>query len=143
MRLPQQPARKGRIEIIPMIDAIFFLLVFFIMTSLSMIRLETHGATLPGSRTTVAQSLTGDRLVVVLRRDQAIFVDKNPASEADVLRIVRERVAATPDLPVLLTADREADVTRFLRLFDLVKQADARNVIVATELTPSAPTRGN
>lgn len=139
MRLPQQPPKRGRIEIIPMIDAIFFLLVFFIMTSLSMVQMETHGAQLPTSQTAVNNPTSGERIVVVLNRDNTIFVDKTPASEADVRAQVAARLAKNPKIPVLLTADKEADVSRFLRLFDLVKQADAENVIVATQLDQVKP----
>ena len=78
MRLPQQPAKKGRIEIIPMIDAIFFLLVFFIMTSLSMIQMDTHGAQLPTSRTAVGEPTSGEKIVVLLDRDNHIFCVLHP-----------------------------------------------------------------
>jgi biopolymer transport protein ExbD len=133
MRLPRQPPKKGRIEIVPMIDAIFFLLVFFIMTSLSMVQINTQGAELPKSRTGQDRPTPGERMIVALSRDNALFVDSEPASEADVRARVAARVAKNPQIPVLLTADKNADVTRFLRVFDLVKQADAANVIVATE----------
>jgi biopolymer transport protein ExbD len=81
-------------------------------------------------------------MVVVLDRNNAIFIDKQPASEADVKDQVAARVAHNPKLPVLLTADKEADVTRFLRLLDLVKQADAENVVVATQLDQQHSTGG-
>ena len=133
MRLRRQPLKKGRIEIIPMIDAIFFLLVFFIMTSLSMVRLNTQGAELPRSRTGQEHSAGGTQIVVALTKNGALFVDGKPASEKEVRDRVAARVAAAPNTPVLLTADKSADVNRFLRVFDLVKQADAGNVIVATQ----------
>jgi biopolymer transport protein ExbD len=47
MRLPQAPRKRARIEIVPMIDAIFFLLVFFMFSSLSMIKLSGLPVALP------------------------------------------------------------------------------------------------
>lgn len=132
MRLPPQQPKKGRIEIIPMIDAIFFLLVFFIMTSLSMIQMDTHGASLPTSHSGLDRPPT-DRVVVALRKDNRLFVDKAPASEADVKTRVAAAVAANPNTSVLVSVDKDADVSRFLRLFDLIKQTDAGNVVIATE----------
>ena len=139
MRLPRQPLKKGRIEIIPMIDAIFFLLVFFVMTSLSMVRINTQGAELPKSRTGIDRPASGERVIVALTRDNALFVDARPASEADVRAWVAARVARNPQIPVLVTADKNADVNHFLRIFDLVKQADAANVIIATQPDNAAP----
>lgn len=133
MRLSQRPLKKGRIEIVPMIDAIFFLLVFFIMTSLSMVQINTHGAELPTSGTGQDRPASGERMIVTLTKGNALFVDARPASEADVRALVAARVAKNPQIPILLTADKSADVTRFLRVFDLVKQADAANVVVATQ----------
>jgi biopolymer transport protein ExbD len=78
-------------------------------------------------------------MVVSLTRDNALFVDAQPASEADVRAKVAARVAKNPLIPVLLTADKSADVNRFLRVFDLVKQADAANVIVATQPDEGRP----
>ena len=130
MRLPQQPPKKGRIEIIPMIDAIFFLLVFFIMTSLTLTQMDAHGSRLPTSRTSTDKP--NEKIVVALGRDNTIYIDHDPASEADVRQKVAARVAGNPKTAVLLTADKDADVRRFLRLFDLVKQADAQNVVIAT-----------
>lgn len=115
-----------------MIDAIFFLLVYFIMTSLSLVQMDTHGATLPTSRTGEDRPTNGRQIVIALRRDDAIFVDRDPASEADVRTRVAARVQKDPGVTVLLSADKDADSTRFLRLFDLVKQADAANVVIAT-----------
>jgi biopolymer transport protein ExbD len=132
MRLPQQPPKKGRIEIIPMIDAIFFLLVFFIMTSLSMIQMDTHGAQLPASRSGLDRPPT-NRIVVALRKDNALFVDRDPATEAEMKTRVAAAVGANPNVTVLLSVDKGGDVSRFLRVFDLVKQTDAANVVIATE----------
>ena len=47
MRLPQTTRKKARIEIIPMIDAIFFLLVFFMFSSLSMVKMNGLTVALP------------------------------------------------------------------------------------------------
>jgi biopolymer transport protein ExbD len=47
MRLPKPNVRKARIEIVPMIDTIFFLLVFFMMSTLSMVKMQGLGLTLP------------------------------------------------------------------------------------------------
>lgn len=142
MRLPREPARKGRIEIIPMIDTIFFLLVYFIMTSLSLVRMESHGVQLPTSRT--AGERPADRVVVTVAQNGALFVEGDAVSEAELLARVRALVAASPQTTVVMNGDKSANVAAFLRALDLVKQADAANVQIATappDTTPAKATR--
>ncbi len=140
MRLPSEPPRKGRIEIIPMIDTIFFLLVYFIMTSLSLVQMETHGVQLPVSRTSGERPT--DRVVVTVAPDGAIFADADRVSEAELLNRVRQSVEANPQIVVVLNADKNANVQAFLRVLDLVKQANPARVQIATAPpdTPQAPT---
>lgn len=139
MKLPRQEVKKGRIEIIPMIDAIFFLLVYFIMTSLSLTQMESHGVQLPESRS-VAGTKPQDKLVVTVTRDGSLFLDRDPVGEGEIRARVAERVNADPEIAVVLNGDKNGDVGKFLRVFDLVKQADARNVLIAT--TPPASGAG-
>ena len=123
--------RRGRIEIIPMIDAIFFLLVYFIMTSLSLTQMETHGVALPQSRTASVKPAT--KLVVAVTTTGDLFLERDRVSERDLVKRVAAAVAKKPDTVIVLTGDKSADAGAMLRVFDLVKQADAKNVVFATE----------
>lgn len=69
-------ARRGKIEIIPMIDVMFFLLATFMLASLSMQRLDSIKIDLPGGQ---AQRLNLDTpLTLTVTRDNAIFVNRQP-----------------------------------------------------------------
>lgn len=84
-------ARKARIEIIPMIDIMFFLLVFFIMITLHMIPnagLATH---LPSSSST--QPLPPAKLTVTLDDDGSLTLDGATITPAQLTA----RLAALPD----------------------------------------------
>ena len=54
MKIKTPPLRRARIEIIPMIDTIFFLLVFFMIASLSMVKMKAIGLNVPRAATTGA-----------------------------------------------------------------------------------------
>ena len=132
MRLPPQPEpRRGRIEIIPMIDAIFFLLVYFMMTSLSLTQMETHGITLPESRT--ASVRAENKVVVSVTKSGDLFLDSDRVTERELVRRVSAKVAANPKIVVVVTGDRDGDAAGLLRVFDLAKQADAGRVVFATQ----------
>jgi biopolymer transport protein ExbD len=133
MRLPRTllEPKRGRIEIIPMIDAIFFLLVYFIMTSLSLTQMETHGITLPESRT--ASVRAQKKIVVSVTKNGDLYLESDRVTERDLVRRVAAKVAADPQIVVVLTGDRNGDAAGLLRVFDLVKQGDAGRVVFATE----------
>ena len=126
----QWKPKKARIEIIPMIDTIFFLLVFFIIESLSMVQMRSHHVSLPESRT--AREKPGADIVVTLTADGEYYVDKQRVPELSVRDSVAARVAEFPDLTVVINCDKGQPMARFARILDLVKQANAAHVMVAT-----------
>ncbi len=136
MRLPRPPLRRARIEIIPMIDTIFFLLVFFMISSLSMVQLQSKRVTLPQSRTATLRPT--EKVIVTITSRGDYYVDHQPvATDADLKAVLAARLAARPDLAVVLNCDRTQTIGAFTRAYDLVKQADAGQVMIAT-----APTGG-
>ena len=68
--------RRGRIEIIPMIDVMFFLLVTFMLASLAMQNLHSLKVDLPRGRAAAMQPKTPVTLTVT--RDNHIFLDQTP-----------------------------------------------------------------
>lgn len=114
-----------------MIDAIFFLLVYFMMTSLSLTQMETKGVRIPQSRTATVKA--EKKLVVTISRTGDLYVDANPVTEHVLVRLVAARVAADPQTYVVLTGDKDSDAAGMLRVFDLVKQGNAARVVFATQ----------
>ena len=90
----QWKPKKARIEIIPMIDTIFFLLVFFMIESLSMVQMQSHRVALPESRT--ARAKPGADVVVTLTGDGEYYVDRQRVPELSVREAVAARVAESP-----------------------------------------------
>ena len=81
MRLERfENEKKPKIMIIPMIDIIFFLLVFFMMSMLSMVTQRSIGLNLPQASTAVIE--TTEELPVSIAEDGTIFVEKEPVSKA-------------------------------------------------------------
>ena len=70
--------RKGRIEIIPMIDVMFFLLATFMLASLSMQNLHSMAVNLPQGQAAPMQAKTPVTLTIT--KDSGIFLDKTPVS---------------------------------------------------------------
>ena len=132
MKLPRAEMKRARIEIIPMIDTIFFLLVFFMIASLSMIPMSAHRVDLPTSRTADLKPV--EKVVVTISKEGDYYVDKDKVAAAvDIKPLVASRLAQNPNLIVVINCDKTQQIGKFAEAFDLVKQANAANVMVATD----------
>src|SRR6201999_1044683 len=74
MQIRQRPLKRARIEIIPMIDVIFFLLVFFMVSSLAMTKINSVPVMLP--KTSSSPEALKQDIVLTVRKDGAIFLNK-------------------------------------------------------------------
>lgn len=130
MKLPAYEPKRARIEIIPMIDTIFFLLVYFIMTSMTMTQMNAKKVSLPLSET--ASSHPDRKVVVTLASDNHYYIDRYPVAELDIKKDLASRLQTNSKLTVVINCDKNQPVSKFTRLYDLVKQANPSNVMVAT-----------
>ena len=142
MKLPRPALKRARIEIIPMIDTIFFLLVFFMITSLSMIPMSSKHVSLPTSET--ASLKPAEKVVVTITRSGDYYIDNSKLSRAeDIKPAVAARLVGNPDLIVVINCDKDQQIAQFTEALDLVKQATAENVMIATDpqLAPGETTK--
>ena len=84
MRLRRREIKKARIEIIPMIDTIFFLLVFFMISTLSMARYSGLPVNLPKAAT--GQQTPNESAAVTIRPDGKMAIDKQEVSREQIAR---------------------------------------------------------
>ncbi len=133
MRLSPINHKRARVEIVPMIDTIFFLLVYFMIASLTMTPLNAEKVAMPVSRTASAHVM--QTVVVTVDANGRCFLDRDSVAMLQIAAALRARIAATPDITVVINCDRSQPVAVFASVFDLVKQANPKSVMVAT--TPS------
>jgi biopolymer transport protein ExbD len=135
MKLPAYEPRRCRIEIVPMIDTIFFLLVYFLIASLTMTRWNAHKLALPESTTAAVR--TPSQVIVTLENFNHCYIDRTAVDEAALTPALKKRLDGDPKLTVVINCDKDAPVAAFNRLYDLIKQANPVNVMIAT--TPVRP----
>jgi len=135
MRLQKYKHKKPRIEIVPMIDTIFFLLVYFLIASLTMTQMSSRKVSLPESMT--AAEHPADRVIVTVSRDGHCYIDRDAVDELKVTKELDARLKVNKNLTVVINCDKDQPVASFNRIFDLVKQSKAASVMVAT--TPRDP----
>lgn len=130
MKLPQPEIKRARIEIVPMIDTIFFLLVFFMIISLSMVNLKGKKVVLPESET--AKGRPFNQLTVTVDKDGQFSVNQQNIAEKDLLPKLKEEIESNPETQVVVNCDKQLPVTYVLKVFDYAKRADAAHVMIAT-----------
>ncbi len=97
---------RARIEIIPMIDTMFFLLVFFMLSSLALTKLNGLPVDLPQASTAPRQAPA--ELTITIEKNQRISVNQTPVTLQTLGKILREEAGAGADLSLatlILNAD--------------------------------------
>ncbi|MGA9478330.1 MAG: biopolymer transporter ExbD [Desulfobacterales bacterium] len=124
--------KKARIEMLPMIDCVFLLLVFFIYAMLSMAVHRGLPVNLPAAKTVkIDKKLV---LAVTISADGSIFVDKEPV-ELDRLTTVLQAKAEGQEQPgVLLFADRNLTYQSLFAVLDRIRQAGLNRISLQAEL---------
>jgi biopolymer transport protein ExbD len=130
MRLKDQPMRRARIEMIPLIDVVFLLLIFFIYTMLSMTIHKGIPVLLPKANTGLIDK--EDYLSVSITRDHKIFLDKNEIPLEELLQRLTERRRTKPQLRVFIRGDRRIPYEWVVRVLDTVRAAGLRKVSLET-----------
>lgn len=131
MRLPRHELPKARIEIIPMIDVIFFLLVFFMVSTLSM----TINRGLPVDLPTAASapSQVQDNVTLTLTQDGGLFLDKEPVAPQDIEQRVKAALAASPQLTILINADGQVQHRTVVEMLDTLRRAGVSALAIAVK----------
>jgi biopolymer transport protein ExbD len=130
--------RKGaRIEIIPMIDVVFFLLVFFMMASLSMTVYRGLPVNLP--RAASGTMPPTETATITVARDGEAYLDRPPVTRAMLGERLRGLVGANPQVAIVITADEAAAHGRVVDVLDEVRMAGITRMAIA--IRPEAATR--
>ena len=123
-------SRKGRIEIIPMIDVMFFLLATFILASLALQNLHSLAVDIPKGRAVPMQAQSAVTLTVT--KDGALFLNETPVT-LDTLAQTLEAMLGTSNGQVIVAADKEAQEGVVVQAMLQARLAGAEHFLVAVK----------
>ena len=121
---------RPRLEIVPMIDIMMFLLVFFVMIVLRMIPNSGVTLSLPGAAT--AQALPHTEVVIVIDGHGNMHV-KDHVLTPDALETYLKGVKATNDTDVIVAGDKATSLQQLMAVMDLTRKAGITNIGIATK----------
>ena len=120
-KLPDHSA-EARIEIIPLIDIMFFLLAAFMLVSLSMVHLKAVKVNLPTA--VAANSETRKDFVdISVDKNGSAFLDKKPVGDHELAAALAALQQSNPSLRVFVSGDKDAHHGDMIRILDLVRSA--------------------
>ena len=126
--------RSPQLMIIPMIDIIFFLLVFFMMSTLYMVEQNVLPVALPQVSTAM---LDQTKFVpITLTRQGQVMVDQEEIPRQLLTQRIKAELSRNPEAAFILRADRQIEYGTVIEILDELKKLGVQRVSVATELKP-------
>src|SRR5579864_4128758 len=98
---------EARIEIIPLIDIMFFLLAAFMLVSLSMVNLKGVKVNLP-TATSATTETKKDYVDISIDKSGGVFLDKKPVGDNEMVRSLSEMQKTNPNVRVFISGDQDA-----------------------------------
>ncbi len=142
MRIQSPSQRKhARIEIIPLIDIMFFLLASFMMVSLDMTKIENIRVNVP-SATQVQSDFGADMVHIAVDKAGKCWVEKQPIALPDLYALLQNRFHHNAHLPVYIGGDAATRHGDMVAVLDLVRRAGIQKVAFTVAAEPSPASAG-
>lgn len=133
MKVALPARRKGRIEMIPLIDIVFLLLAAFIYATLSMAVHRGLSVALPASA--AADIEKHPVLSVTVQRDGSVYLDKEPVRLEELTPALEQLASGQVHPGVLLFADKEVSYQDLFRVLDRIRLAGLNRISLQAEGT--------
>jgi len=116
------PKKHARIEIIPLIDIMFFLLASFMMVSLSQTTMKGMKVALPVGASGQTQSKK-DYISLSVDKDGYYYFDKTKIALEEILPRLQQVYRTNPDAKIFIRGDREAVHGNVTRMLDQIRSS--------------------
>lgn len=123
----QRGRKKARIEIVPLIDIMFFLLACFMMVSLSMINAKSVKVSLPTAQTGDPENKP-NTLAISVTASGAIFLDKQPVGKNELQSRLAAQRQQHANTRVVISGDGDSRHSSMIAVLDRVRAAGIENV---------------
>jgi len=130
MEFERRKRRHSHIDIAPLVDVVFLLLLFFMLT-FNMALDQSISIRLPQS--TSAEDLSASRIVILITREGEVLVQGQTVPLQVLSATLREQPSWRPEIPIHIRSDREVPVGLLVSVIDAVRHSGSRNFQIVTE----------
>lgn len=121
---------EAEINLTPMLDVTFIMLIFFIVTT-SFVREAGLEVKKPTALTTEVK--TRGSIMIAIRNNNEVWMQKESIPVERVRAIVEQAKAENPEGSVVIVADRDSDVGTFVKVMDQIKLAGVEDIAIAAD----------
>ncbi len=119
------------LNIAPLIDVVFLLLIFFMLSS--------HFVTQPGIKITLPSAITArlhpeEDIIISITEDSNLYLNERPVTLKNLLEQLRIEITKTEKKTVTIKADEKIDLGLAVKVMDIAKQAAVERLIISTKL---------
>ena len=133
MRFSAYQHKKAKIEIVPLIDVVIFLLATFVMVSLSMTRNQGMQVQLPSATTAGKQDADDKAVTLTVMENGEVFFNKEKVTMAQLPFKLQTLKTSQQDPKVILNAAAEADFKQVVAVLDEARKIGIAKVGISTE----------
>ena len=133
MKFKKRAKKHAKIEVIPLIDVVFFLLATFVMVSLSMTKNEGITVNVPSASTASPKESKNETLTLSVAQQGEIFFNKEKINFAKLPIRLQNFKSANKDPQVVVNADGKAEYSHVVAVIDEVKRIGITKVALSTE----------
>lgn len=129
MIIKDEKENSPKLMIIPMIDIIFFLLVFFMMAMISMSYKSSIDVNLPSA--TSSKNINTKNISITVTKDGAIYYG-NDNVDMDTLVAILKREQGSGEISILIMGDEGANYGKVVSIIDAIKNSGIEKISIAT-----------
>lgn len=130
LQLPVIKAKGPEINLSPLIDVVFLLLIFFMVTTVFP---EKDGIIIEKPDSEHAVSLTDKNIIVKIDLNGKAYYQDNVVSLEDLRKILTVQLQINPNLPVIIHADKQTRTKDLLKIIDAAKSSGAKQLGLAAD----------
>lgn len=131
MRPISEAEDSFEINILPMIDVIFSILAFFIISSLFLTRSQGLPVDLPSAQT--AEPKQSVQLNITIEPDGKLFLDRQPIELKELKGALSEKIAPDSESVVIINADTKVEHGTVVKVMDRLRQVPGAKMAIAVE----------
>ena len=131
MRLPDEPDNIAQINIVPLIDVVFAILTFFIISSLSLSKSEGLPVNLPKASTSQVQESPA-KITVTIDAQGKLMVDKKSVNLDQIESMVRQVMGSNQNSLIVLNADKSVTHGNVVEVMDRLRRIKGAKLGIAT-----------
>ena len=133
LEMPKLNTGKPEISMAPLIDVVFLLLIFFMVTTV----FPDQGIFIEKPQSEQASRLPNNHLVLKLDQHDKVYFNNAAVSIEDVQRLLKSEVEINPGISVVIKADKRSSTGLLIQLIDASKISRAKLLGIATDDKPA------